>query len=73
MKTVERILEAKKKVVTVLADVRRRSEYHENSRLIVTAALQQRLLEGMLVGLNWVLDNPNGSTLQDLVDGRSVV
>jgi len=31
------------------------------------------LLKGMVIALNWVLGSPNGSTLQELLDGRPIV
>lgn len=32
--------------------------------------LQAAVLEGMIVALCWVVDSPNGSTLQRLLDGE---
>jgi hypothetical protein len=35
---------------------------------------QQRLLfYGMSVALCWVINSPNGSALQDIIDGREIV
>lgn len=57
MKTNEQIEAAKRRIVCLLAKQ-------------FANPMQAAVLEGMVVALCWVVDSPNGSTLQRLLDGE---